>query len=127
MAQAAAAASTPPTGQASVAGRPSPPILPAVAGLNASTAFTAGSKTMRNSTKPATTMASVAAMRSPPLGRRFQAKMASAMEAAPRNSPSRMPLPPAAQPSATGRAETSTTASPPSAVKPMIPVLNRPA
>ena len=46
---------------------------------------------------------------------------------APITSATMMPMPPAAQPSGTGSDETSTTASPPRATKPMIPVLNSPA
>ena len=47
IAQAAIAANSAPTGQATKDGKPSPPMLPAVAGLNASIADTAGSRMAR--------------------------------------------------------------------------------
>ena len=77
--------------------------------------------------KPAISTAIITSTRSPPFGRRVQASTAAAMEAAPMASASSMRAPPAAQASFTGGIETSTAASPPSAVKPTMPTLNSPA
>ncbi len=126
MAHAAAAASRPPTGHATVGAAQTAEVA-CGGGVERLHRRDGGVEDGADRKKPATTTASVASVRSRPLAMRFQTKMAAAMEAAPRKRPSRMPGPPASQPSATGLAETRTTARPPNAAKPMIPVLKRPA
>ncbi len=62
-----------------------------------------------------------------PLAIRFWISTAATTVAAPSASAIMMRSPPADQPAVTGGVATSTVARPPSATKPMIPMLNRPA
>jgi hypothetical protein len=89
--------------------------------------MTAGSNTMRNRKNPPTRWPRVTSIRSGPCASAFQAKIAAAMVAAPRNRRAQeCPVPPAASLPSTGRA--SRPAPPParpSAVKPMIPTVEQ--
>jgi hypothetical protein len=78
--------------------------------------------------KKATTRNSASASARPrPAGSRRYSIPASPIASTANSSADRMRGPPAAQPAGTGLPETSTTASPPSATDPAMPVENRPA
>ena len=77
--------------------------------------------------KPATKIPATTRLRVRPLAMRPETNTPSATTATPNTSENSSCGPPAAQPSGTGLAEISTTARPPKATDPMMPVENNPA